>query len=134
MTPRYEFGFGLTYSDFAYSDFNINAPSAASVAKCDLFETVATVTARIANTGSFSSAEISQLYLQIPGADTRALRGFAKTQLQPGTNKRVTYSLRKKDISSWDVVSQQWVQPTGTYEVMVGASVLDIRLQGSFTL
>lgn len=108
--------------------------SANATAQGDLFDTVATVSARIANTGNFSTAEVSQLYLQIPGAATRALRGFAKTAVAPGGSKPVSFSLRKKDISEWDVVSQQWVQPEGTYRIMVGASVLDTKLSGSFSL
>ena len=143
MTPRYEFGYGLTYSNFSYSDFsidlntNVTAQSglnANATAQSDLFDTVATVSIRVANTGNYSTAEVSQLYLQIPGASTRALRGFTKTALAPDASQPVTFGLRKKDISEWDVVLQQWVQPKGTYQVMVGASVLDVKLQGTFSL
>ncbi|KAH9840459.1 glycoside hydrolase family 3 protein [Teratosphaeria destructans] len=131
VTPRYEFGYGLTYSDFEYTDVSIRIDS---INATGLFDTVGTVTHRVANIGDYSTAEVSQLYLQIPGARTRALRGFAKTPLAPGASKAVTYSLRKKDVSEWDVVSQQWVQPKGTYKVFVGKSVLDVCLQGTFTL
>lgn len=133
VTPRYEFGYGLTYSSFEYSDFSIDSQPN-STAQAALFDTVTTVSIRVANTGNFSTAEVSQLYLQIPGVGTRTLRGFAKTDLAPGASKPVTFSLRKKDLSEWDVVSQQWVQPKGTYEVMIGKSVLDVQLRGSFKL
>ncbi|EME82408.1 glycoside hydrolase family 3 protein [Pseudocercospora fijiensis CIRAD86] len=131
VTLRYEFGYGLTYTTFPYSDFAINIyqPDVTG-----LFDTVGTVSIRVTNTGDFSTAEVSQLYLQIPGANTRALRGFQKTPLAPGASKPVTFSLRKKDISTWDSDAKRWVQPKGTYQVFVGKSVLDIQAQGSFTI
>lgn len=133
VTPLYEFGYGLTYSSFNYSDFSISLQQNAT-ATAGLMDVVGTVSIRVANTGNYTTAEVSQLYLQIPGASTRTLRGFAKTEIAPGATKPVTFELRKKDLSEWDVVKQQWVQPKGTYQISVGKSVLDVQLKGTFSL
>lgn len=141
ITPRFEFGFGLTYSEFSYSNLSIHLNSSVETYSVDdftrqnsLFEIVASISATITNTGKWQAAEVAQLYIQLPTAETRALRGFTKAMLRPGESKQVTFPLREKDISSWDTVSQEWVRLQGTYQVAVGASVLDIKLSDSFTL
>lgn len=107
-----------------------------------LFETVGTISATVTNSGSVSAAEVAQLYLQIPVPDedlgdnpnTRVLRGFQKVQIGPEESTTVEFSLRRKDISYWNVQNQTWITPDGGYEVYVGKSVLDTPLIGSFPL
>ena len=157
ITPRYEFGYGLTYSSFAYSDLilNINVTatdnriSSASVytngqtnnkgnpavgvgGLTSLFESVGTVQATIANTGKVAAAEVAQLYIRTPSMTTRALRGFQKMYIQSGATAQARFSLRQKDVSSWDTEKQAWIVPEGTFHVFVGKSVLDTRLVGTF--
>ena len=170
ITPRYEFGFGLTYSSFEYSKLQVDINATATDGEptggapvyangttqntendsvivgglASLFESVGTVTTRIANTGSVTAAEVAQLYLLIPDenvaasnssvVNTRALRGFQKLELAPGDSRQVTFGLRRKDVSRWDTVKQAWVVPSGAFEVFVGKSVLDTPLQSTFTL
>jgi len=148
ITPRYEFGYGLTYSTFNYSGLtakftgsNNTAPvtysnSTATPEGGDpaLFQTVAEVTATITNTGSVAAAEVAQLYINIPGGPAKQLRGFAKEFLHPGESTTVMFELMQRDLSEWDVTSQAWVLQKGTYAVYVGKSVLDIQLQGSITV
>lgn len=147
ITPRYEFGFGLTYSNFSYSDIVISSPvsnlSTYPVGEiipggaADLFDNVLSISATITNTGGVAAAEIAQLYLGIPGAGqpVRQLRGFDKVYLQPGEAQTVTFPLRRRDVSVWDVVAQQWtLVPGQAYQVQVGASSRDLRLSGTFTL
>jgi len=148
ITPRYAFGYGLTYSTFNYSGLqaaftgsNDTAPvtysnSTATPSGGDpaLFQTVAEVTATITNTGSVAAAEVAQLYVNIPGGPAKQLRGFAKEFLHPGESVTVTFELMQRDLSSWDVTSQAWVLQKGSYAVYVGKSVLDIQLQGSITV
>ena len=164
-TPRYEFGYGLTYTTFEYSDlrkdFNDSAlagevpvapvytngttddnPNNTNVivgGLASLFDNVATVRARVRNTGTVAAAEVAQLYMQIPcpsagssDQTTRALRGFQKVIIQPGETAEVSFNLRRKDFCTWDVVQQAWVVPEGQYQVHVGKSVLDTPLTGSF--
>ncbi|KAK1758820.1 glycoside hydrolase superfamily [Echria macrotheca] len=146
IAPRYEFGFGLSYTNFTYSDITITSTAKAGAAsgatvpggRADLFETVATVTATITNSGGVEGAEVAQLYLTLPTSGvpetpTRQLRGFAKLKLAPGAKGTATFNLRRKDVSYWDTRTQNWVIPAGVFGVGVGASSRDLRLNGSFT-
>lgn len=109
-----------------------------------LFDSAGSVSATITNTGAVAAAEVAQLYLLIPSvngtdsdaerANTRALRGFQKLHLQPQESARVTFALRRKDVSRWDVGRQAWVVPWGEMGVFVGRSVLDAALSGNVTL
>ena len=142
ITPRYEFGYGLTYSSFSYSGLSINLSgiSASSNAtavgvggQSSLFDIVGTVSATITNAGSVAAAEAAQMYLQLSGVKTRALRGFQKPLIDPGASAQVIFNLRRKDISTWSATQQRWVVPSGTSQVFVGKSVLDTPLTSSFT-
>ncbi|KAH7316988.1 glycoside hydrolase family 3 protein [Stachybotrys elegans] len=146
ITPRYEFGFGLSYTTFSYSDISVTSTARSGPAtgpivpggRQDLFDTVATVTARITNSGSVAGAEVAQLYVTYPsGAPStppRQLRGFDKIRLAAGASGTVTFDIRRRDLSYWDVRSQRWVVPAGTFQVVVGASSRDIKLRGSITV
>ena len=158
ITPRYEFGYGLTYSSFNYSDLIVNVNSTATNNSTlnapvytdgstdnshrsgvgvggltSLFESVGSIEATITNTGDVAAAEVAQLYIQTPSMTTQALRGFQKVLLQPGATAQLTFNLRKKDVSSWDAERQAWIVPKGTFEILVGKSVLNTQLTGSFT-
>ncbi|KAJ4422915.1 glycoside hydrolase 3 [Gnomoniopsis sp. IMI 355080] len=146
ITPRYEFGFGLSYSNFTYAGLSITSEATSGPAtgatapggRTDLFETVGTVTATITNSGSVTAAEVAQLYISLPtGAPAgppRQLRGFDKLSLAPGASGTVTFNLRKRDLSYWDVTSQNWIVPQGSFGVAVGASSRDFRLTGNLTV
>lgn len=101
-----------------------------------LYDTVATVTAKITNNGTVTGAEVAQLYIGLPSSapasPPKQLRGFQKVSLTAGTSKTVTFDIRRKDLSYWDVGSQAWRVPSGTFNVYVGSSSRDIRLTGSF--
>ncbi|KAI7316870.1 putative glycosyl hydrolase [Hortaea werneckii] len=165
-TPRYDFGYGLTYSTFTYSGLQIDVNATATPndtipapvytngttndnsnhsgvivgGLASLFESVGTIKASIENTGDAEAAEVAQLYLQIPAMasnasnpTTKVLRGFQKVSIRPGGTADVSFNLRMKDVSSWDVVRQAWVIPSGDFQVTVGKSVLDQSLTGSFS-
>ena len=136
VTPRYEFGYGLTYSNFTYSSLNVDvrAPPSKAVGGQSLFQSAGTITATIHNSGSVEAAEVAQLYLQLPGASTRALRGFEKVNLGPGRSATVQFNLRWKDISSWNTLSQAWEVSGGEYLIFISKSVLDTQLQGHLTI
>lgn len=143
IEPRFPFGFGLSYTNFTYGDIKVTSTATSGAAsgavgpggKADLFENVATVTISLTNSGSVAGAEVPQLYLTLPSSSPAAppkqLRGFDKLKLAPGAAGTVTFNLRRKDLSYWDV-SKGWVVPSGTFTVNVGASSRDLRLKGTF--
>ena len=147
ITARFPFGFGLTYTTFDYSSLTADlSDSAANLtalpADCPLesggnprlFDIIATVTAVVSNTGNAVAAEVAQLYVGIPNAPVKQLRGFSKDTINPGHSTKVSFPLTRRDLSVWDVVSQQWRLQTGSYEVYVGKSVEDIQLTGTIEI
>jgi beta-glucosidase len=102
--------------------------------RADLYDTVATVTCTITNSGAVEGAEVPQLYLSMPtGAPAgppKQLRGFSKLKLQPGAKGDATFTLRRKDLSYWDSKLQNWIVPSGSFTVNIGASSRDLRLNG----
>lgn len=147
ITPRYEFGFGLTYTTFGYAkldiavtDLGTNASALPPVAPVgqggieSLWDILVTVKAEIRNMGSISAPEVAQLYLGIPGAPSKQLRGFEKVPLEGGKNTTVKFELTRRDLSVWNTVQQSWVLQKGKYMIYLGASSRDIRLSGSFIL
>jgi beta-glucosidase len=133
------------YTNFTYSDITVDSTVKAGAAagktipggREDLFETVATVTASITNSGGVEGAEVAQLYITLPSsapaAPPKQLRGFDKIKLKAGAKGTVTFNLRRKDLSYWDTRTQNWIVPTGSFGVSVGASSRDIRLTGTIT-
>lgn len=101
-----------------------------------LFDVIATVSCVVINTGTFpiAAAEVAQLYIGIPNGLPKQLRGFSKQSMAVGKSVVMEFDLTRRDLSTWDVVQQEWVLQRGEYEVYVGASVLDIRLEGSLTI
>jgi beta-glucosidase len=94
------------------------------------------VTAKITNNGTVTGAEVAQLYIGLPASapasPPKQLRGFQKVSLTSGASKTVTFDIRRKDLSYWDVGSQAWKMPSGIFNVYVGASSRSIRLTGTF--
>lgn len=124
----FPFGWGLSYTTFAYSNVHV---SRASLPLADANQPGAkdlvTVTATVKNTGSRAATEVVQLYVRNLGASVeqpvRSLKGFQRIALKPGESRRVTFKLGFTELSFWDVHSKQVVEPTH-YTVWVGGSSL----------
>lgn len=133
ITPRFEFGYGLSYTSFNYSALSIQKAKGLRQSRCsdDLWQAAAQVTATITNSGDMSGSEVAQLYLAIPNSPPKQLRGFSKLFLRPHESGIAHFGLTRRDFSVWDVVSQSWVIQEGEYRIFVGASSRDIRLTGT---
>lgn len=110
IEPRFEFGFGLSYTTFDYSGLETGVISEGSSGDdpapggiASLWDIVATVTANVANNGTVAGAEVAQLYIGLPSTapatPPKQLRGFSKLALEAGADGAVTFPLRKKDLS-----------------------------------
>jgi beta-glucosidase len=95
---------------------------------------VATVSAGVKNTGSVKGAEVTQLYVGIPGGPVRQLRGFDKQVLEPEQSYTATFTLTRSDLSIWDVTAQKWMLQKAAYQIFVGDSSRNLPLTGSLTL
>ncbi|MFZ4454956.1 MAG: beta-glucosidase BglX [Bacteroidales bacterium] len=128
--PRYPFGFGLSYTQFVYSDLNL---SKKTMKEDDNIEVSLVVT----NTGKRKGEEVVQLYLRDKVASlirpVKELKGFQKINLMPGENKAVRFIIDKEKLSFYNN-NLEWVAEPGAFEVMIGASAQDIRLRNQFEL
>ncbi|KAG7289631.1 hypothetical protein NEMBOFW57_006003 [Staphylotrichum longicolle] len=147
VTPRYPFGFGLSYTAFNYSNLVIAKAKegafgeyptgeVAEGGQRDLWDVLVDVSADVANVGGVDGAEVAQLYVGIPaeGAPVRQLRGFEKPFLNASSKATVRFGLTRRDLSVWDVVAQRWRLVRGEYTVEVGGSSRDLPLVGKVTI
>ncbi|KAH6712503.1 putative beta-glucosidase M [Leptodontidium sp. MPI-SDFR-AT-0119] len=145
ITPQYEFGFGLSYTTFQYSKMEVTntAPNAKNGlyptgkiqqgGHIDLWSDLVEVTVQVGNSGKVSGQEIVQLYLERMD-NIKWLRGFEKVALKPGQHETITFKLTRRDLSDWDVVTQNWKLMEGEIQVFVGGSSQDIRLHSVLTM
>ena len=128
--PLFPFGFGLSYTTFAYSDLRISPAEMKASGK-------AVVTCTVKNTGSVAGDEVVQLYLRDQLASvTRPvieLRGFQRIGLRPGESTQVRFELGFDDLSMLDAQLNRIVEP-GDFKIMIGSSSADIRLRGFLTV
>ncbi|TRX53942.1 glycoside hydrolase family 3 C-terminal domain-containing protein [Thalassomonas sp. M1454] len=129
IEPIFPFGHGLSYTTFSYDNVEL---SSASISAGDELEVTVTVT----NTGKVAGSEIVQLYLNDVQASVerpaKELKGFGKVHLQPGETKTVSMTLKQRDLSFWDVNTNDWLAEPGQFDVLIGASHTDIKLNTSF--
>ena len=119
----FPFGFGLSYTEFTYSDIAVDEKG---------------VHFTITNVGKYDGAEVAQLYIgmrdsKIFRAD-KELKGFKKVFLKAGESRQVTIPFDDKTFRYWNTATNSWEKEAGTYEIMVGTSVADIRLIESLSV
>lgn len=130
VKPIYSFGFGLSYTQFAYSNLKLNS---------DRFNKKITATVVVKNTGKVPGKEVVQLYISAPVKTVEKpeleLKGFAKTGLlKPGESQTITFTIDARSLASFNTEVSSWVADAGNYTVKIGASVEDIKLTKNFAL
>jgi beta-glucosidase len=126
VEPRYAFGHGLSYTRFEYS--NLELPARVNP---DLSMSVKLA---VKNTGSRAGAEVVQLYVRDVESSVprplRELKAFAKVTLEPGETKNVELPLAARSFQFYDAEAHTWKAEPGTFEISVGSSSRDLRLNG----
>lgn len=130
VKPSYEFGYGLSYTNFEVSDLKLSAAT---------FDNKLTATVTVKNTGKTSGKEVVELYLSAPSKNTdkpsSELKAFAKTNLlQAGESQTITLTLNPKDLASFVTAKNTWIAEAGDYNVAIGTSSLNIKQTASFSL
>ena len=131
VAPLFPFGFGLSYTSFTYTNLQVHASTVTS-------DTVVSVNVDITNTGQYAGQEVVQVYVHDKqstlSSPQKELKRFAKVALVPGETQTVTFTLDHSALAYWDDARHAWVAEAGEFEVLVGSSSQDIRLQAVFQL
>jgi beta-glucosidase len=130
VEPAYEFGYGLSYTDFDYGPLSLSSGE---------FSDRLTVSVEVTNAGQAAGREVVQLYLSAPGErldkPAMELKGFEKTRLlEPGESQVIKFELNLRNLASFDSDSSSWIAEAGKYVVQIGASLRDIRQAAYFDL
>ena len=127
--PLFPFGFGLSYTTFAFSNLKVT-PGAAKAE--------ATVTFDVKNTGSRAGAEVAEVYVSEPGAKVmrpfEELKGFARVELAPGETKQVSIPLDRRSFAYWDIGKHDWTVDAGKFVIHVGDSSVNLPIEGTFAV
>ncbi|KAI1407528.1 glycoside hydrolase family 3 protein [Hypoxylon sp. FL1857] len=145
IEPRFEFGFGLSYTSFDYSSLEVDVVSNSNNTiyptgpvlqggQTDLWDVLARVSVDVTNTGSYDGSEVAQLYVGSPGSPKKQLRGFLKTLIKVGESAKYTFELTRRDLSSWDVTRQAWKLSAGPHQIYVGPSSRNLPLNAVLQL
>jgi len=130
IKPTFSFGHGLSYTQFDVSNIQLSSKSITGIDKI-------TITAQVKNIGEVAGAEVVQLYLHDKKASVerpiKELKGFDKVFLQPGETQQISIELSIRDLSFWDVNTNNWLAEPGEFEVLLGTSLDSIRLKSIFS-
>lgn len=125
-TPLYPFGYGLSYTSFAYSGMRLNKTVLQSDGEVD-------ITVNVKNTGKYSGDEVVQLYVKYLDSKVerpqKQLKGFTRVLVNAGETKPITITLKAADLAYWDVMKHAFRVEPGKVELLVGASSQDIRVK-----
>ncbi|MDD2960149.1 MAG: glycoside hydrolase family 3 C-terminal domain-containing protein [Lachnospiraceae bacterium] len=117
---QYPFGYGLSYTSFAYSDLRTDEDG---------------ITFTLKNVGDYDGAEVAQMYVSLPESKIfrpeKELKGFCRVFLKAGESKEVRIPFDDKTFRYWNVKTNRWEIEEGSYHILVGTCVSDIRIEGT---
>ena len=130
VKPAYEFGYGLSYTQFKYSDLTLSSTD---------FTKPVTATITITNTGKIAGKDAAQLYITAPSGKLNKpvmeLKSFGKTNLlKPGQSQKLSFIINPSDLASFNTDATAWIADAGDYTIKVGSSSANIRQTASFSL
>ena len=129
-SPQYSFGYGLSYTTFAYDNLKLSANTMTQ-------DQTVKVEFKLTNTGKKVGEEVVQLYIRDKAASlvrpVKELKGFQKVKLKPGESKMVSFTINKEALSFYNN-QLQWVAEPGMFDIMVGASAMDIKFTEALEL
>ncbi len=138
IEPAYHFGHGLSYTSFDYNNLNIHQHLINDNLDQNISETIAEVSFTITNTGSRAGSEIAQLYITAEDSQVRRpvkeLKGFDKIDLNPGQSKEISFEISASDLAYYEPEITGWLIEPGNYQVLVGSSSSDIRLNAEINI
>ncbi len=127
LESKFPFGHGLSYTEFKYSKLCVKRHKSA-----------VRISFNLKNSGKIAGAEVAQVYVHVPGTQSKRYVASEKVYLEPGERRKVCITLYTDDsshpFSIWDEVDQKWIIQPGTYQIEVGSSSHDIRLHDSIYL
>jgi beta-glucosidase len=130
VKPLFPFGFGLSYTTFAYKNLSVTPERARG-------DQAVTVTFDVTNTGRRAGAEVAEVYLGEPHPSVprpvKELKGFIKVQLNPGETRRASLTLDRRAFAYYNVKNHDWAVDAGDFNVYVGSSSAQIELTGKMT-
>lgn len=133
LDTLFDFGYGLSYTTWEYSNLSVEKPTF-DAGK----EETLTVTIQVKNTGTMAGKEIVELYIGKEKSEVsravKELKGFCKVYCEPGETKEIKFLLDKRSFSYYETKIGDWYAESGEYQIMVGASLKDIRQKISVTV
>jgi beta-glucosidase len=135
IEPLFPFGYGLSYTTFAFGNLNVQGLSVSPTRLQPNAQ--ADISFDVTNTGSRAGSEVAQVYITFPaaaGEPPKQLKGFAKVTLQPGQTQHVTVTLYERTFSIWDTATKQWSVVPGEYGILVGDSSRNLPLTGKIKI
>jgi beta-glucosidase len=129
VKPEFPFGFGLSYTTFAYKNLSVSAARAG--------DQLVTVSFDVTNTGQRAGSEVAEVYVGEPQSTVprpvKELKGFTKVQLNAGGTRRVSVTLDRRAFAYYNVKNHDWTVDAGDFNVYVGSSSARIELTGKIT-
>ena len=136
--PLYPFGYGLSYSTFAYSNLSVSSPSVSATPSPGACSAVL-VGVDVTNTSAVAGDEVAQLYVAYPGSalvrPRQQLRGFRRVSIAPGATTHLTFTIGASDLTTYDAANSRFAVEGGKpVELRIGASSADIRLRATLNV